>query len=124
MLPMTAPDFANAEKTRAPDTYLHALDLDSHEFMPTHFYPGLFGETGQLVMEIMDSFRADQTRENNMTRPDISADDYPIDPSTIWSVKGPQAPGAINMQRRLEVLDAMGVDRQLVFPTFGFIAFT
>ena len=93
------------------------------KFMPTHFYPQVFGETGQLVMEIYDSLRASQTRDNNLTRPEIAADSAEIDSTKIWEVKGPQAPGAIDMYRRVEVLDAMGVDRQLVFPTFGFIAF-
>ncbi|NIB32271.1 hypothetical protein HBB16_11770 [Pseudonocardia sp. MCCB 268] len=40
----------------------------------------------------------------------------PIEPCDIWKIKGPPAP-SVDMHRRLEVLDTMGIDRQLVFPT-------
>lgn len=99
------------------------IDVDSHEFMPSHFYPDLFGEVGHRVMELYDRRNTGkgEWRENDLTRPDIVGDAAPIDPTTIWRLKGPGAPGAIDMRRRNEVLDAMGVDCQLVFPTFGFI---
>jgi predicted TIM-barrel fold metal-dependent hydrolase len=104
--------------------FRHVLDLDSHEFMPTHLYPEYFGDSGDRIGKIFDSLRRDDPtyRDNNLTRPDIVGDVAGIDQATIWQKKGPDAPGAIDMQRRVEVLDAMGVDRQLVFPTFGFIA--
>jgi predicted TIM-barrel fold metal-dependent hydrolase len=100
-----------------------ALDLDSHEMMPTHMYPVVFGEIGRQVEEIYDRRRAVESEpsDNDLTRPDIVGDTVPIDAETIWCIKGPSSPGAIDMNRRVDVLDAMGVDRQLVFPSFGFI---
>jgi len=100
-----------------------AFDLDSHEFMPTHLFPEVYGDVGQRMMEVYNTRRTfdSEPHKNDLNRPDIQGDLAVIDPSTIWEVKGPDSPGAIDMNRRLEVLDAMGVERQLVFPSFGFI---
>jgi predicted TIM-barrel fold metal-dependent hydrolase len=110
---------------RAKHIFENALDLDSHEFMPTHLYPEYFGDIGRQIMEIFDTFvhsvEDDVPRDNDLTRPEVSADIVEIDPLTIGKLKGPSAPGAIDMRRRVEVLDAMGIERQLVFPSFGFI---
>jgi hypothetical protein len=91
--------------------------------MPTRLYPAVFGEIGERVREIYDRRRAMESEpsDNDLTRPDIVGDVTPIDPATIWDIKGPAAPGAIDMSRRVEVLDAMGIERQLIFPSFGFI---
>src|SRR5581483_9819326 len=56
----------------------------------------------------------------------VEADDIEITPETVWEHKGwetepPHAPGAIDMGRRTLLLDVMGVDRQLIFPGFGFV---
>ncbi len=100
-----------------------AFDLDSHEFMPTHFFPVVYGEVGERMQELYDTRRTfdSEPNPNGLTRPDIVGDIAAIDAASIWSVKGPAAPGVIDMNRRLDVLDAMEVERQLVFPSFGFI---
>jgi predicted TIM-barrel fold metal-dependent hydrolase len=50
---------------------------------------------------------------------DLDADETEISLETVWTMKGARAPGAISLERRLGVLDTMGVDRQLIFPGFG-----
>ncbi|NIB30752.1 hypothetical protein HBB16_01815 [Pseudonocardia sp. MCCB 268] len=67
------------------------------------------------MFEVMDELRPDPT-PTNMHQPDIVGDVSPIEPCDIWKIKGPPAPSAIDMHRRLEVLDTMGIDRQLVSP--------
>ncbi|OBI41667.1 hypothetical protein A5708_23620 [Mycobacterium colombiense] len=57
-----------------------------------------------------------------MHQPDIVGDTKDIDPEDIWKIKGPSAPSAIDLGRRVEVLDVMGIDRQLVFPTTAIAA--
>jgi hypothetical protein len=110
---------------QSPPAISNVIDLDSHEFLPAHLYPKYFGEVGYQVMQIFDMFvraiEADVPRDNDLTRPEITADIMDIDPLTIGRIKGSGAPGAIDMRRRMDVRDAMGVDRQLVFPSFGFI---
>jgi predicted TIM-barrel fold metal-dependent hydrolase len=40
----------------------------------------------------------------------------------VWNLKGGSAPSAIDLSRRPEVLDVMGIERQLCYPTTGLAA--
>lgn len=98
------------------------LDIDSHEMIPLHMWPEAFGEAAVTFTELAtNTAMVDNLGENSMRREDLGADDDEIDPETVWNIKGPAAPSAIKMSRRVEVLDAMGVSRQLVFPNFALI---
>ena len=101
---------------------LLAHDVDSHEMIPAHLLEDVLGQPGRIMGRILAS--ADQTPGNadNMHQPDIVGDTRVIDPEEIWRIKGPSAPSAIDLGRRVEVLDAMGIDRQLVFPTTAIAA--
>ncbi len=103
---------------------LLANDIDSHEMIPGHLLGDVLGKPGRIMgrlFEVMDELRPDPTA-TNMHQPDIIGDVTPIEPCDIWKIKGPPAPSAIDMHRRLEVLDTMGIDRQLVFPTTAIAA--
>ncbi|MBC3193757.1 amidohydrolase family protein [Pseudonocardia sp. C8] len=103
---------------------LLANDIDSHEMIPGHLLGDVLGKPGRIMgrlFEVMDELRPDPT-PTNMHQPDIVGDVSPIEPCDIWKIKGPPAPSAIDMHRRLEVLDTMGIDRQLVFPTTAIAA--
>ena len=54
---------------------------------------------------------------NHPNVPGYEHDDAPIDPASIWRVKGSRAPGAVEVSRRDAVMDAMGISRQLMFAT-------
>ncbi|MGV0837580.1 amidohydrolase family protein [Mycolicibacterium thermoresistibile] len=98
------------------------LDIDSHEMIPLHMWPEAFGDAAVKFTELAtNTAMVDNLGENSMRRDDLGADDDAIDPATVWDIKGPAAPSAIKMSRRVEVLDAMGVDRQLVYPNFALI---
>ncbi|WP_324687634.1 amidohydrolase family protein [Mycobacterium sp. 94-17] len=101
---------------------LLAHDVDSHEMIPSHLLEDVLGQPGRIMGRILES--ADQTAGNadNMCQPDLVGDTSHVDPEDIWKVKGPSAPSAIDLGRRAEVLDAMGIDRQLVFPTTAIAA--
>jgi hypothetical protein len=51
-----------------------SFDLDSHEMMPTNFYPSAFGSLGQQVADICGTlYSVDKMpRENDLKRPDIA----------------------------------------------------
>jgi predicted TIM-barrel fold metal-dependent hydrolase len=103
-------------------TTLAAIDVDSHEMVPFHMWADTFGaEVTRHFAPFAESRRFLDNGANTIVRPDILADDAPITPDAVWQAKGPDAPGAIDMDRRPEVLDAMGVERALVFPSFGLI---
>jgi predicted TIM-barrel fold metal-dependent hydrolase len=103
---------------------LLAHDVDAHEMIPSHLLEDVLGQPGRImgkVFESADKLRPDPTA-TNMHQTDIVGDLKDIDPEDIWKIKGPSAPSAIDLGRRVEVLDVMGIDRQLVFPTTAIAA--
>lgn len=97
------------------------IDLDSHEMVPPELRDGIFGRTR------LNDIIASTVIQSQLGRPDvidepISGDDAPITYDTVWKLKGASAPSAIDLTRRPEVLDVMGIERQLVYPTFGLAA--
>lgn len=100
-------------------TTLLVNDVDSHENIPGHLLSESFGEPGRMLGDLFESAsraHPDPT-PTNPHQPGVSGDVSAVDPETIWSVKGAPAPSAIDLNRRAEVLEVMGIDRQLVFPT-------
>lgn len=94
------------------------LDMDSHEMMPAQAWVGQFGEIATAVAETwMNSGESALQNPNHPHVPGFIKDDQPVDPETIWRTKGCASPGAVDPARRLDVMDAMGVRSQLMFPT-------
>jgi len=101
-------------------------DLDSHEAIPAPRYPEIFGEIGRRFLTENEEMwrRADMiTIEDPQNRLTVDhTDDAPIKQQTVWEMKGTAAPGAIDMDRRPAVMDEMGIQRQLIFPMMGIVA--
>ncbi|MET0660133.1 MAG: amidohydrolase family protein [Steroidobacteraceae bacterium] len=91
------------------------LDCDSHEQMPAQVWVEHFGEVARPFAEIM--MQSPPTNPNHSNVAGYAGDTREISAETIWSVKGPTSPGAVDAARRPEILDTMGVSRQLMFPT-------
>lgn len=53
---------------------------------------------------------------------ELPPDTLKIDKETVWTFEGKRALWAADMDRRPAVLDAMGIQRQLIFPTMGLFA--
>lgn len=103
---------------------LLAHDVDSHEMIPGHLLEDALGQPGRImgkVYEAADKAQHDPT-DTNMHQPKVAGDDRPVDEDAVWKIKGPSAPSAIDLSRRVEVLDTMGVEKQLVFPTTAIAA--
>jgi predicted TIM-barrel fold metal-dependent hydrolase len=101
------------------DVQGRATDMDSHEQVPVARSGEVFGERAGRFTDSVRDLMAGRIEIHTM---DVS-DTMEISPETVWESKGTPAPSASNLDRRPEVLDAMGVTRALVFPTFGLIAF-
>jgi predicted TIM-barrel fold metal-dependent hydrolase len=108
------------------DDYLLAPDLagcndvDSHEMLPIHMWPEVFGEAGQRFVDTCSNMTIfDEAAENSLRRNDLEGDAMEINDASVWGVRGPSAPSAIDLRRRAEVMDTMGVGKTLVFPTFA-----
>jgi predicted TIM-barrel fold metal-dependent hydrolase len=98
-------------------------DIDSHEHIPVEMWPEAFGEGGVLGSTIRLDLVA-KNSENSLMRPDITTDTantVGITEKTVWELKGPDAPSTIDLSLRPQVMDAMGIDRQLIFPLFGLL---
>jgi predicted TIM-barrel fold metal-dependent hydrolase len=122
---MTAVSTRPDQATEIPPHLRRMNDVDSHEMIPVHMWPDEFGEAGQILKGIADAQSNGvfhNAGDNTWVRPDITGDDTEITSESVWAVKGPKAPAAIDMARRPAVLDAMGISRQLIFPSFGFTA--
>jgi predicted TIM-barrel fold metal-dependent hydrolase len=93
------------------------LDTDTHEFMPAELLVEAFGEKARPWADLWLT----QIKEapNDFSVPGYPGDVQAADPNTIWEVKGPTAPGAADINRRVEVMDVMSVEKQLMFPGFG-----
>lgn len=96
------------------------VDVDAHEMIPMQKWPEEFGDAAVKFTELCSNLSlVSNLDENTLDRPDIAADDLSATHENVWSVRGPGAPSAIDLSRRVEVLDVMGIDRQLIFPTFA-----
>ncbi|MFI5508042.1 amidohydrolase family protein [Mycobacterium sp. NPDC051804] len=96
------------------------LDTDNHEFVPAHMWAEQFGEASRFVADLFMNLH-DPNGLETYAAP-VYEDAGPVSRKLIeqgWETKRPLvgsfAPGAINMGRRLDVLDTYGVDQTFVF---------
>jgi predicted TIM-barrel fold metal-dependent hydrolase len=91
-------------------------DVDSHEMLPAELWADAFGAVAApLAQRFIDG--RDPAHPGYWSVPGCHADTTVVDTAAVWQHKGPTAPGAIDPRVRPGVLDAMGVHRQLMFPT-------
>jgi hypothetical protein len=96
------------------------LDVDAHEMTPTHFWGDVFGPVaGELAELAVPLFK--KTGGNDFYNPTLAGDLEPINNDTVWNIRGTRAPSAFDFSRRLDVLDTMGIHRQLIFPSYGLV---
>lgn len=93
------------------------LDADGHEWIPACLWDEAFGpETSLFAAMFAGGSEGSHPGEfARVVGPD--GDQAEISPETIWELKGSGAPGAIDMARRVKVLDALSIDKQLLFPS-------
>src|SRR3974390_2489557 len=94
-------------------------DVDAHEFIPVHRFPEFFGEVGQRFLDNGDCVLGGLNmmpagHPHRLT--DEIWDKEEITEQTVWEKKGIYAPGHADFDRRLDVMDKMGVKRELGFP--------
>jgi predicted TIM-barrel fold metal-dependent hydrolase len=97
-------------------------DLDAHEWVPFDRVGEVFGERGAQVIKSSPNFSDRSAYNMGYEYTADLLDSTEITPTTVWEVKGSAAPGAYDFDRRPAVLDAMGIDRQLVFPGMALVA--
>ena len=92
-------------------------DIDSHECTPIQEW---VNEFGSAIAPLRDACLAiadvHAGREPKGEIPPPMADDAEINAHNVWNLKMEYAPGAFDFARRLDVLDFVGVNRQILFP--------
>jgi predicted TIM-barrel fold metal-dependent hydrolase len=82
-------------------------DLDAHEAIPVSHWREEFGSVvGDFV----------EAQMKLVFNPNADKDESEINVHNVWNLKMEQAPGAFDVQRRLKVIDFVGIDRQIIFP--------
>jgi hypothetical protein len=98
------------------------IDVDSHEMMPAAEWPRYFGSEVKDLAEFWERFSVAEMnrlmpgKAEQLLTGGYHGDVAAVGPD-IGNVKGPNAPGATDPGRRLEVMDAMGIRSQLMFPS-------
>jgi hypothetical protein len=85
------------------------MDADSHEYTPLNYGEDQFGS---VVRDFVDAFASSKMPIAEF----VESDSTDITADTVWNTKFARAPGAFDLERRLEVLDLTGVRRQMMFP--------
>jgi hypothetical protein len=91
------------------------IDVDSHDAVPAQKWEEEYGPVARQLAERFFKMQPDNPGGSNF--PGYARDDTPIDADTVWNIKGSYAPGAVDLGRRLEVMNITGVARQLMFPS-------
>ena len=85
------------------------LDADSHEYTPVNLWEEQFGA---VVRDFVAAFEHSKMPIRRFVPNDVTE----ITPDSVWNTKFAAAPGAFDLDRRLEVLDFTGIRRQMMFP--------
>jgi predicted TIM-barrel fold metal-dependent hydrolase len=97
------------------------LDADAHEMAPSHLWGEIFGDAAARIATLSEPVLK-KTGANDFFNPDVFGDVEEITEANVWNIRGTRAPGAFDMSRRLAVMDVMGIQRQLVFPSYALFA--
>lgn len=98
-------------------------DVDAHEQIPFPQYGEVFGERGQRFFESQMALWERMARafpESRMMQK--IEDNLEITGENVWTFEGKRASWAADIDHRPAVMDAMGIQRQLIFPTMGLFA--
>jgi len=92
-------------------------DIDTHEMMPAQVWVEKFGPDVQFLADYFIKHGEGEDEHLNTTNVvGFEGDILPIDKDVV-NIKGSRAPGSVEPERRLDVMDAMGISRQLMYPT-------
>lgn len=85
------------------------IDADAHDVTPLNHWVEVYGEK---VRDFVD----DQAVAGGLVTMTKDVDDTEINVENVLRAKFESAPGAWDLDRRIEVMDFMGIDRAVLFP--------
>lgn len=91
-------------------------DVDAHEWTPPHLWAEAFGEETRPLAEA-DAHNVEAMKDYYFANSDCIIEEVDtFDAHNAWNAKGPFSRAAYDMKKRLEWMDFIGVERQVVFP--------
>ncbi|MBO0852771.1 MAG: amidohydrolase family protein [Nocardia sp.] len=79
----------------------------------------MYGEVAEPLIDAVVT--ASEAGVAIVENPDLEADEAEINADTVWNLKMEKAPGAFDLDRRIEVLDFTGIRRQILYPDIAAI---
>ncbi len=89
-------------------------DTDGHEAMPIKRWADVYGNEVKPLADAL--LNAGNEGQAIILNPELDADVTEINTHNVWKVKMEKAPGSFDIKRRIEVMDFMGVHRQIMYP--------
>jgi predicted TIM-barrel fold metal-dependent hydrolase len=90
------------------------MDLDAHECTPVNRWTEEFGSE---VQDFVDAVTYTPPGQAPLIfNPTLVADDAEINAHNVFNLKMERAPGAFDLKRRIEVMDFIGIRRQIMYP--------
>lgn len=97
-------------------------DMDAHDVVPIQLWTEEFSPLMAPLRDACLAISAQHLGESMGSKDAMTPapkDDAPINAQNVWNLKMEKAPGGINLDKRVEVLDYLGVHRQMIFPGAG-----
>lgn len=99
-------------------------DIDGHEALPVGAWVDAFGPVITPLRDacvVVNAHHRGDTADSAEAHsvPPAPADDAEINGHNVWHLKDVAAPGSMDMERRLDVLDFVGTKRQILYPGGG-----
>ncbi|MFZ4602564.1 MAG: amidohydrolase family protein [Caulobacterales bacterium] len=92
------------------------LDVDAHEWAPSRLWTDMFGQACQPLAEA-EAYAVAAMKDYYFKNSNSYIEETDvIDNYTAWNAKGPFPRAAYDMQARLDLMDYIGVERQVIFP--------
>jgi predicted TIM-barrel fold metal-dependent hydrolase len=106
-------DFRYPLPDRISSLFGQINDLDSHEAIPAKLWASEFGPEAERFANI--SLDTPEGHAPLIFNPDFLKDVTPISADTVFKMKMEEAPGSFDIDRRLDVMDFIGTERQVYF---------
>ena len=102
-----------------PISLIHTNDVDAHEMVPSLLWEETFGPHSGRIAKLLEPLLKKFVLGNDFYNPEFAGDWREPTVDNVWNLRGTAAPSAVDLRRRLEVLDVMGIERQLIFSSYS-----
>ena len=88
------------------------FDIDAHEMAPSQMWGDTFGAASGEIAAAIQPWLSRGNSDRDHYNPGVVDDTVAATEENVWTIRGTSAPGAFDFDRRLEVMDVMGIARE------------